>query len=123
MQKNVSLSGDEFIRISTNGFGVYRASDELTERPWLDVLEQTAEELQLSAKTRAVAAELYLSELPIPDRSKPVTLAASTYTACLITGEEHSQGTIASAYDVSRLSVQKRWKPQLRSFGLSPPEW
>lgn len=102
---------------------MYRASDEVTERPWLIRLEQIAASLSIDPETVSLAAELYLSELPIADRSKPVVLAASCYTACLIMGEERSQGAVADAFNVSRLSIQKRWKSQLAEIGLSPPDW
>lgn len=102
---------------------MYRASDQVTERPWLDRLEEAADELDLDAEARAVAADLYLSALPLPDRSRAPTLAASCYTAALITGDERSQTAVAEAFGVSRLSIQSRWKAQLESAGLTAPGW
>ena len=102
---------------------MYRASDAVAERPWIEVLDRISSDLDLEEETVSVASELFLSELPLPDRSKRATLAASCYTACLITGDERSQGTIAEAFDVSRLSIQKRWKSQLESVGFSAPDW
>jgi transcription initiation factor TFIIIB Brf1 subunit/transcription initiation factor TFIIB len=49
--------------------------------------------------------------------------AASLYAGALIAGEERSQGAVADAMDVTRLSVQNRWKELLQESGFQPPEW
>ena len=102
---------------------MHRASDRLEEEDALELLEEGMSALDLRADVRAIATDLYLSALPLDDRSKPAAIAASTYTAALIAGEERSQSAVASAFDVSRLAVQQRWKRMLNDSGFSPPEW
>ena len=102
---------------------VHRASDRIRERQWLEMLAIATDTLEVSEDVRSIATDLYLSAIPHEDRSKPALLAASCYTACLIAGEERSQSAVAQAFGVSRLSVQSRWKHQLESVGLTPPNW
>lgn len=102
---------------------MYRGSDRVAEQSWLDGLEEAAASLGLETETVSVARDLYLSELPVEDRSKPALLAASCYTASLITGDERSQSAVADAFDVSRIAIQQRWKEILGEAGLSPPGW
>jgi transcription initiation factor TFIIIB Brf1 subunit/transcription initiation factor TFIIB len=102
---------------------MYRAGDEVDQRQWLAELNRVADALDLESATRSTAQDLFLSRLPEEERSKQAALAASLYAASLITGDERSQSAVASAADVSRLSVQKRWKSLLREAGLEPPSW
>jgi len=66
-----------------------------------------------------------LSRAPDDERGKRVAAAAGSLyaAAALIRGQERSQSAVADAMDVSRLSVQKRWKPILEDAGFSPPTW
>ena len=102
---------------------MYRGSDRVAERQWLETLDEGAASLGLESETVSVARDLYLSELPLEDRSKPAVLAASCYTASLITGDERSQSAVAATFDVSRIAIQQRWKALLADAGLSPPGW
>ena len=102
---------------------MYPANERVIEEEWLDELAAGASELGLEESTIAVASELYLAELPLENRSKQATLAASCYTAALITGNQRSQTTVANAFAVSRLSIQQRWKAQLESVGFDAPSW
>lgn len=102
---------------------MYRGSDRVAEKSWIGRLEDTAPELDLTDDTIAVARDLFLANLPVSDRSKPALLAASCYTATLITGDERSQTAVADAFGVSRIAIQQRWKTILEESGLSPPGW
>lgn len=102
---------------------MYRASDEVANEAWLATLDEAAERLELSADTRTRAADLFLSTVPSGDRSKRPALAAAIYVATLTTGEGRSQGNVADAVGVSRLSVQQRWKDLMAEAGLEPPSW
>jgi transcription initiation factor TFIIIB Brf1 subunit/transcription initiation factor TFIIB len=102
---------------------VYRASDERENADWLADLDEAADRLDLDAGTRSRAADLFLSTLPESDRSKSARLAAALYVATLATGSQRSQGAVADAVGVSRLSVQGHWKELLEEAGLEPPEW
>lgn len=86
-------------------------------------LGRAADELGVPDETVRVARELYLLSLPVPERSETAVLAASCYTAGLVTGAERAQSAVADAFDVSRLAIQSRWRDQLDLLGLSPPEW
>ncbi|MFW5917947.1 MAG: transcription initiation factor IIB family protein, partial [Haloferacaceae archaeon] len=55
--------------------------------------------------------------------SKPAVAAAALYAAALLVGEERAQTAVADAMDVSRLSVQQRWKPILEEAGFRSPSW
>jgi transcription initiation factor TFIIIB Brf1 subunit/transcription initiation factor TFIIB len=102
---------------------VYRASDERENAVWLSELEETADRLGLSTDARSHATDLFLSSVPEEDRSKRTTMAAALYVAGLIAGEQRSQGTVAEAAGVSRLTIQQQWKELLDGAGLDPPEW
>jgi transcription initiation factor TFIIIB Brf1 subunit/transcription initiation factor TFIIB len=102
---------------------VYRASDRVAEARWIERIEAAADELGVSGEARSAAVELFLSEVPEDERSKPAVAAASLYAGTLIAGDERSQAAVADAAGVSRLSVQRRWKPLLEAAGLSAPDW
>ncbi|PSP58211.1 cyclin [Halobacteriales archaeon QH_7_66_36] len=102
---------------------MYRASDEVANEEWLAALDDAAERLDLPSETRSRAADLFLSTVPDGERSKRPALAAAVYVATLATGEARSQSDVADALDVSRLSVQQRWKELMTEAGLKPPSW
>lgn len=102
---------------------MYRASDEVDNAEWLAELEDAADRLDLGTQARSRAADAFLSALPATERSKRATLAASLYVGALVVGEERSQGEVAEAAGVSRLSVQQRWKGVLEAAGLQAPDW
>jgi transcription initiation factor TFIIIB Brf1 subunit/transcription initiation factor TFIIB len=102
---------------------VYRASDQVANEEYLAELEAAAERLDLGQEARSHAADLFLSALPDAERSKRATLATAVYCGALLAGEKRSQGAVADAMDVSRLTVQKRWKEMLETVGLEPPTW
>ncbi|MFC7175543.1 transcription initiation factor IIB family protein [Halosegnis marinus] len=102
---------------------MYRASDEVANEEWLAALDSAAERLDLPSGTRSRAADLFLSTVPEGERSKRPALAAAVYVATLATGEGRSQGEVADAVGVSRLSVQQRWKGLMEEAGLEPPSW
>jgi len=103
--------------------GVYRASDEVANEQWLEDLEAAADRLDLDAEARSRATDVFLSTLPDSDRSKRATLAAAVYVGALVAGDQRSQGAVADAVGVSRLSVQNRWKDVLEAAGLEAPSW
>lgn len=102
---------------------MYRARDQVANERWLAELERAATELDLAADARERATDLFLSTVPTEDRSKRAAIAASLYAGALIAGDRRSQGAVAEATGVSRLTVQKRWKPLLEEAGLEPPTW
>ena len=102
---------------------VYRASDELDEAEWLANLEVAADRLDLGSEARSRARDVFLSTAPDEERSKKAVLGASLYVGALVAGEQQSQGDVADAVGVSRLTIQQRWKDQLRAAGLEPPDW
>ena len=102
---------------------MHSARDRREHREWLDELEQVADRLQLSMEARSTAVDLFLQDVPERDRSKRARLAASVYAGALIARDGHSQGAVAAAAGVSRLSIQQRWKGLLESAGLEPPGW
>jgi transcription initiation factor TFIIIB Brf1 subunit/transcription initiation factor TFIIB len=102
---------------------VYRASDEIDNKAHLERLQEAADRLDLGTEARSRATDVFLSNLPDGDRSKHATLAASLYVGALVAGEQRSQGSVADAVGVSRLSVQQNWKPLLESTGLDAPSW
>jgi len=102
---------------------VFRARDQVANERWLAELDGAADTLDLSAEARERATDLFLSTIPAEDRSKRAVLAASLYAGALIAGDRRSQGAVADAAGVSRLTVQKRWKPLLGEAGLEPPTW
>ena len=103
--------------------GVYRARDQVANERWLADLRDAADLLDLSAEARERAIDLFLSAVPSEDRSKRAVLAASLYAGALIAGDRRSQNAVADAAGVSRLTIQKRWKPLLKEAGLEPPTW
>jgi len=102
---------------------VYRASDRIEHEEYLAELETVAERLDLDGEARSHAADLFLSSLPDAERSKRATLATAVYCGALLAGDQRSQGEVAEAMDVSRLTVQQRWKEMLENVGLEPPTW
>lgn len=102
---------------------MYRAGDEIDQREWLAELNRVAERLDLDDLARSTAQDLFLSRLPDAERSKQAALAASIYAGSLIAGDQRSQSAVAEAADVSRLSIQQRWKSLLQDAGLEPPTW
>lgn len=102
---------------------MYRASDRIEHETWLSEIETAAERLGLGTQSRSHAVDLFLSTVPEEDRSKRATMATSLYVGALLAGEERSQTAVAEATDVSRLTIQKRWKGLLEHAGLETPEW
>jgi transcription initiation factor TFIIIB Brf1 subunit/transcription initiation factor TFIIB len=102
---------------------MYRARDRVENSDWVDQLDTAGDRLDLSPEVRSAAADLFLSHIPDADRSKPAVAAASLYAAALIDGEERSQRVVADTLNVSRLSIQSRWKELLADAGFQPPSW
>ncbi len=102
---------------------MYRARDQVDNEEWLTAIERASDRLELSADSRSTATDLFLSHIPDTPRSKPAVAAASLYAGALIAGEERSQTAVADAMDVTRLSVQQRWKSILEDAGFRPPSW
>ena len=102
---------------------MYRASDRIQEDEWLGEIEAAAETLDLGTEARSHAVDLFLSTLPDEERSKRASMAASVYVGALVAGEERSQTAVAEATDVSRLTIQQRWKDLIESVGLDAPDW
>jgi len=102
---------------------MYRARDRVDNEEWVARLTRAADGLDLGSEARANAIDLFCSNVPSEERSKPAVAAASLYAGALIAGEERSQGSVAAAMDVTRLSVQNRWKALLETSGFRPPEW
>jgi transcription initiation factor TFIIIB Brf1 subunit/transcription initiation factor TFIIB len=102
---------------------MYRARDRVDNEEWVARVTRAADGLELGAAARSNAVDLFLSNVPDEERSKPAVAAASLYAGALIAGEERPQGAVAEAMDVTRLSVQNRWKALLESSGFRPPEW
>ncbi|RQG96069.1 transcription initiation factor IIB family protein [Natrarchaeobius chitinivorans] len=102
---------------------MHSARDRIEYEPWLEELEGVADRLELSGDARSCAIDLFLADVPEDDRSKRAVLAASIYAGALIAGDGRTQGTVADAAEVSRLSIQTRWKDLLEDAGLEPPRW
>jgi len=102
---------------------VYSARDRVEQEQWLARVQEAADTLELGADTRTTAEDLFLSNVPEADRSKPAVAAAALYAASLVAGEERSQTAVADAMDVTRLSVQSKWKPILEDAGFRTPSW
>jgi hypothetical protein len=117
------LAAPRFITDAAQPRTMYSAKDRVEHEAWLAELEEVADRLDLGAEARSVAEDLFLSEVPESDRSKPPVLAASVYAGALVAGEERAQTRVAEAAGVSRLSVQQRWKGILENAGLQPPSW
>lgn len=107
---------------------VYRARDQIENKRWLAELQQTADRLELDADARSRATDLFLTTVSewddnsSPD-SKKAVVAASIYAGSLIEGDQRSQGAVAEAAGVARLTIQQRWKELLESAGLEAPSW
>ncbi|MFC7154647.1 transcription initiation factor IIB family protein [Halomarina halobia] len=102
---------------------MFRARDQVENEQWLATLDRIGDRLDLGAAARSRATDLFLSTLPESERSKQATLAASVYVGALIEGERRSQGDVADAAGVSRLTIQKRWKELIEEAGLRRPNW
>ncbi|MFT4957794.1 MAG: transcription initiation factor TFIIIB Brf1 subunit/transcription initiation factor TFIIB [Halobacteriales archaeon] len=102
---------------------MYRASEGIENEEWLAELEAIANRLDLDPDARSAARELFLTNVPEQGRSKRPALAASVYAGSLVAGDRRSQTVVADAADVSRLSIQQRWKDLLSAAGLEPPTW
>ncbi len=104
---------------------MYRASDEVAHEAWLAEVDEAGERLGVGEVARSRAADLFLSTVDPGAReaSKRATLAAALYVGALTAGERRSQGDVADAVGVSRLSVQQRWKDLMAEAGLEPPDW
>jgi transcription initiation factor TFIIIB Brf1 subunit/transcription initiation factor TFIIB len=102
---------------------MYTARDRTANEAWLAEMNRAADALGVGSDARSTAEDLFLSDLPDTERSKRAVAAASLYAGALIAGEERSQSSVADAMDVSRLSIQTRWKGLLREAGFRPPSW
>jgi transcription initiation factor TFIIIB Brf1 subunit/transcription initiation factor TFIIB len=102
---------------------MYRARDRVDNEEWLTRMDRAADGLDLGSEARSNAVDLFLSHVPDADRSKPAVAAAALYAGALVAGEERSQTAVAEAMDVTRLSVQRRWKPLLADAGFDTPDW
>ncbi|GAB3033837.1 transcription initiation factor IIB family protein [Natronobiforma cellulositropha] len=102
---------------------MYRARDRVEYERWVTELERIGDDLDLSREARSCAVDLFLTDVPETDRSKRAALAASCYAGALIAGDGRTQGAVAEAVGVSRLSIQQRWKDVLETAGLEPPNW
>ena len=102
---------------------MYSARERVEHGEWLEKLERIADRLELSTEARSCAADLFLADVPEEDRSKRAVLAASVYAGSLVAGDGRTQGDVAEAAGVSRLSIQQRWKDLLEAAGLEPPGW
>ncbi|KAB1194126.1 MULTISPECIES: cyclin [Haloferax] len=102
---------------------MYSARDQRDNEKWLARIDAAADSLELGSEARSYASDMFLTQLPDEDRSKKAVAAASLYAGALIAGEERSQSAVADAMDVSRLSIQQRWKDLLTEAGFRPPSW
>jgi transcription initiation factor TFIIIB Brf1 subunit/transcription initiation factor TFIIB len=102
---------------------MYRARDRVEHEAWLERIAAAADELDLGEEARSNAADLFLSDVPDGERTRPPAAAASLYAGALVAGEERSQSAVARAMDVSRVSVQHRWKDRLADAGFDVPTW
>jgi transcription initiation factor TFIIIB Brf1 subunit/transcription initiation factor TFIIB len=102
---------------------MYRARDAIEQEEWLADLERAADRLELDSEARSNAKDLFLSTVPDADRSKTAALAASIYAGALLASDQRSQGDVADAVGVTRLTVQQRWKGLLAEAGFDVPDW
>jgi len=104
---------------------VHRARDRVENETHLADLQAAADRLELGEDARTYAEELFLSAAAdgVSERSKRAVVAAALYAGTLVAGDRRSQQAVADAADVSRLSVQSRWKELLAETGLEPPDW
>jgi transcription initiation factor TFIIIB Brf1 subunit/transcription initiation factor TFIIB len=102
---------------------MYSARDQVENERWLADLDAAGDRLDLGSAARSRAVDLFLSTVPDDERSKPASLAAALYVGALIEGDRRSQGDVADAVGVSRLSVQQNWKDLIEEAGLRKPGW
>lgn len=102
---------------------MYSARDRVEQETWLARIQDAADSLELGSDARTTAEDLFLSNVPEADRSKPAVAAAALYAGALIASEERSQSAVAEAMGVTRLSVQSKWKPLLEEAGFRTPTW
>ncbi|WP_158854047.1 transcription initiation factor IIB family protein [Halorhabdus sp. CUG00001] len=102
---------------------MYRARDQVENEEWIDAIEDAAETLDLTETATSRATDVFLTNVPDEDRSKQAILAASIYVGALVAGDQRSQGQVAEATDVSRLTVQQHWKELLETAGFDAPDW
>jgi len=102
---------------------VHRARDRREHEAALAELNRVADALELGGEARTVAEEVFLSSAPDAERSERAVVAASVYAGSLVAGDQRSQGAVAEAAGVSRLTVQSRWKDLLEEAGLQAPDW
>ena len=102
---------------------MYRARDQVENEEYTDAIDQVGETLDLSEQARSRARDVFLSNIPDEERSKRAVMAASVYVGALVAGDRRSQSAVAEAADVSRLTVQQRWKDLLEETGFDAPEW
>ena len=102
---------------------MYRGRDRVDNEEWIESLHAVADRMDLGSEARSTATDLFLTSIQSADASKRTVMAASLYAGSLIAGDQRSQGAVADAADVSRLSVQFRWKDVLERAGLQPPSW
>ncbi len=102
---------------------MHRARDRIEHERWIVELERVADRLGLSTEARSCALDLFLTDVPEADRSKPAALAASVYAGSLVASDGRTQVAVAEAADVSRLSIQGQWKRRLETAGLETPDW
>ena len=102
---------------------MYSARDQVENERWLADLDAAGDRLDLGSAARSRAVDLFLSTVPEDERSKPASLAAALYVGALIDGDRRSQGDVADAVGVSRLSVQQNWKDLIEEAGLRKPGW
>lgn len=102
---------------------MHSARERVEHERWLAEIARIGDDLDLSPEAISCAEDLFLAEVPGTDRSKRVAAAASLYAGGLIAGDGRSQGAVAEAADVSRLSIQQRWKAVVERAGLEAPGW
>lgn len=102
---------------------MHSARERVEHERWLAEIARAGDELGHSPEATSCAEDLFLSEVPDSDRSKRVAVAASVYAGGLITGDGRSQGEVAEAVGVSRLSIQHHWKAVVERAGLEAPGW
>ena len=102
---------------------MYRARDHVENERWLVDIDEAGDRLDLGSEARSRAVDLFLSTVPEEERSKKASLAAALYVGALIEGDRRSQGNVADAVGVSRLSVQQKWKDLIEEAGLRKPNW
>ncbi|GAA0680565.1 transcription initiation factor IIB family protein [Natronoarchaeum mannanilyticum] len=102
---------------------MYSARERVENEEWIEELHEIAASIDLDADARSTAIDLFLSNLPDEERSKRAVLAASLYAGALIESDARSQGVVADAAGVARLTIQQRWKEILREAGMEPPTW